>query len=132
MVLREIAAKCLASRKWSGRCTLRSHEPQKLRRRRRGERACRNPRLGYDVYPEGVKPVEATSLPERIEHFARSEEGANRERVDGNDTFDNVRNWVAYVRSRKQPNAHIRAGVEAAATSHWANNAMHERRVIEL
>ncbi len=89
-------------------------------------------RLGYDVYPEGVKPFEATSLPEPIEHFARSEEGSNRERVDGNGTLDNVRNWVECMRSRKQPNSHIRAGVEAAATSHWANKAMRERRVIEI
>jgi predicted dehydrogenase len=89
-------------------------------------------RLGYDVYPEGVKAFEATSLPEPIEHFARSEEGTNRERVDGNGTLDNVRNWVDCMRSRKQPNSHIRAGVEAAATSHWANVAMREQRVIRL
>ena len=47
-------------------------------------------------------------------------------------TLDNVRNWVKCIRSPKQPNAHIRAGVEAAATSHWANNALPERRVVEI
>ena len=52
--------------------------------------------------------------------------------MDGNGTLDNVRNWLECVRNRKTPNAHIRAGVEAAETSHWANKAMREKKVITL
>ena len=89
-------------------------------------------RLGYDVYEEGAKPFEAVSLPEPIYHFARSEDTPTLERIDGTGTLDNVTNWLECVRSRKTPNAHIRAGVEAAATSHWANKAMREKRVITV
>ncbi len=89
-------------------------------------------RLGYDVYEEGAKPFEAVSLPEPIHHFARSEDTSTIVRIDGTGTLDNVTNWLECVRSRKTPNAHIRAGVEAAATSHWANKAMREKRVITV
>jgi predicted dehydrogenase len=99
----------------------------------RGDKAMMSlTRLGYDVYQEDAKPFEATSLPKPTAHFARSEEGTILERVDGNGTLDNVRNWLECIRSRKTPNAHIRAGVESAATSHWANKAMREKKVITL
>jgi hypothetical protein len=44
----------------------------------------------------------------------------------GDGTRTNLQNWLDCIRSRKQPNANIRAGVEAARTSHLANQAMRE------
>ncbi len=89
-------------------------------------------RLGYAVYEEGATPFEAVSLAEPTHHFARSEDTSTIERVDGNGTLDNMRNWLDCIRDRAMPNAHIRAGVEAAATSHWANKALREGRVLKL
>ena len=99
----------------------------------RGDKAMmRLSRLGYDVYEEGARPFEAVSLPEPIHHFSRSEDTSTIERVDGTGTLSNVRNWLDCMRSRSTPNAHIRAGVEAAATSHWANKAMREKKVLQV
>ena len=89
-------------------------------------------RLGYDVYEEGARPFEAVSLPEPIHHFSRSEDTSTLERVDGTGTYDNVRNWLDCIRDRSTPNAHIRAGVEAAATSHWANRALRQKKVLQV
>ena len=89
-------------------------------------------RLGYAVYEETAKPFEAVSLPDPIHRFSRSEDTSTIERVDGRGTLDNVRNWLDCIRNRNAPNAHIRAGVEAAATSHWANKAMREKKVITV
>lgn len=89
-------------------------------------------RVGYAVYEEGTKPLESVSLPEPIYRFARSDDTSRTERVDGTGTPDNVRNWLDCVRSRQTPNAHIRAGVESAATSHWVNRAIRENRTISL
>ena len=89
-------------------------------------------RLGYDVYEEGARPFEAVSLPEPIHHFSRSEDTSARVRIDGSGTLDNVRNWLDCIRDRSTPNAHIRAGVEAAATSHWANKALREKKVLQV
>lgn len=89
-------------------------------------------RLGYAVYEEGARPFEAVSLPEPTHHFSRSENTSTRVRIDGNGTLDNVRNWLECIRSRSTPNAHIRAGVEAAATSHWANRALREKKVLTV
>ena len=89
-------------------------------------------RQGFDICPEGVKPAEATSMPEPIAHFRRAKQSSTQRLVDGNGTADNVENWLDCIRGRKTPNAHIRAGVEAAATSHWANKALREGRVITL
>lgn len=63
------------------------------------------------VYPEGVRWAPGTQAPEP-EIFMLSER-------DG--TFDNVKNFVDCVRSRKRPNAPIQAGFEAARTS-WLGN----------
>jgi predicted dehydrogenase len=63
------------------------------------------------VYPEGVKWVPGSQVPEP-EIFVRSER-------DG--TLDHVRNFLDCVRSRKTPNASIQAGFEAARTS-WVGN----------
>ena len=89
-------------------------------------------RLGYDVYEEGVRPFEAVSLPEPIHHFSRREDTSALKRIEGTGTYDNVRNWLDCIRDRSTPNAHIRAGVEAAATSHWANKAMREKKVLQV
>lgn len=89
-------------------------------------------RLGYDVYEEGARPFEAVSLPEPIHHFSRSEDTSTLERVDGTGTYDNVRNWLDCIRDRSTPNAHVRAGVEAAATSHWANRALRQKKVLQV
>ncbi len=53
-----------------------------------------------------------------------------RSTADG--TLTNLKNWLDCIRSRKTPNADVRAGVEAARTSHLANSAMRENRVIRL
>lgn len=63
------------------------------------------------VYPEGVKPVSGSNAPEP-EIFVRSER-------DG--TFDNVKNFLDCLRSRKTPNAGIQVGFEAARAS-WIGN----------
>ncbi|MDE0103319.1 MAG: Gfo/Idh/MocA family oxidoreductase, partial [Bryobacterales bacterium] len=91
----------------------------------RGDRAMMSiNRVGYWVYEEGTKPLESVTLPEPKYFFERSDNTPRDERVDGSGTLDNVRNWVDCVRDRKQPNAHIRAAVESAATSHWVNRAV--------
>lgn len=89
-------------------------------------------RLGYDVYEEGARPFEAVSLPDPIHHFSRREDTSALQRIDGTGTYDNVRNWLDCIRDRSTPNAHIRAGVEAASTSHWANKALREKKVLQV
>lgn len=91
----------------------------------RGERAMMTlNRVGYAVYEEGSKPLEAVTLPEPTHSFLRSDNTSRAARVDGTGTLDNVRNWLDCVRCRQVPNANIRAGVESAATSHWVNKAI--------
>ena len=46
-------------------------------------------------------------------------------RSSGDGTLTHLQNWLDCVRSRKQPNAHIRVGHQAARTSHIANAALH-------
>jgi len=89
-------------------------------------------RLGFAVYPEGVKPFEATGLPEPTFAMGPAGDGSISQRVDGDGTKNNAANWLECIRTRKTPNAHIRAGVEAAETSHWANRAMRERKIMTL
>lgn len=48
----------------------------------------------------------------------------------GDGTRTNLENWLDCVRSRAVPNANVRAGVEAARTSHLANLAMRQAKVI--
>jgi hypothetical protein len=66
------------------------------------------------VYPEGAPNAPASNAPEP-EIFVRSER-------DG--TEDNVTNFLDCLRSRKQPNANIQVGFEAARTSWLGNIAM--------
>jgi len=68
------------------------------------------------VYPEGVSSVPGSLAPEP-EIFMRSEH-------DG--TLDNVLNFVDCMHKRKNPNANIHVGFEAARTS-WIGNAALKR-----
>ena len=77
-------------------------------------------------------PLEAVALPEPTYEYLRSDSASWNERVDGTGTLDNLRDWLACVRSRAAPNAHIRAGVESAATSHWVNRSIREGNVITV
>jgi predicted dehydrogenase len=79
-------------------------------------------RQGFTIYREGAPRVPGTYLPapEMVVPSA------------GDGTRTNLENWIDCIRSRKLPNAHIRAGVEAARTSHLANQALRERRVITV
>ena len=86
-------------------------------------------RLGYAVYQEGSMPFEAPGLPAPTRRFKRSGVISNAERMDGTGTFDNVQNWLDCIRSRETPNAHVRAGVEAANTAHRVNQALRKENV---
>jgi predicted dehydrogenase len=77
-------------------------------------------RDGFAVYPEGVIRAEDTRYPEPSVERKATTEG----------TKTNVENWLECIRTRRTPNANIRAGVEAARTSHLANIAMRERRIV--
>ncbi len=99
----------------------------------RGDRAMMTiNRVGYAVYEEGTKPLEAVTLPAPLHRFSRSDDTSRADRVDGTGTLDNVRNWLDCVRSGELPNANIRDGVESAATSHWVNNAIRENRTLTV
>jgi hypothetical protein len=45
-------------------------------------------------------------------------------RSSGDGTLTHLQNWLDCVRSRKQPNAHIRVAHQAARTAHLANAAL--------
>jgi len=45
-------------------------------------------------------------------------------RSSGDGTLTHMQNWLDCIRSRKQPNSHIRVGHQAARTSHLANAAL--------
>ncbi len=70
-------------------------------------------RDGFAVYPEGVVPPEKTSYPEPVAAMKSARDG----------TIDHVRNFLECVRSRKEPNATVAAGVAAARAAHWGNMA---------
>jgi hypothetical protein len=48
----------------------------------------------------------------------------------GDGTKTNLENWLTCIRTRQTPNANVRAGVEAARTSHLANQAMRQAKVL--
>jgi predicted dehydrogenase len=77
-------------------------------------------RDGFAIYREGAMAPEATALPEPEVSVKSSGDG----------TRANLRNWLESIRDRKMPNAHIRAGVEAARTSHLANEAMRQGKIL--
>jgi predicted dehydrogenase len=51
-------------------------------------------------------------------------------RSSGDGTLTHLQNWLDCIRSRKAPNAHIRIGHQAARTSHIANAALREGRLV--
>ncbi len=77
-------------------------------------------REGFTVYREGV--TRGTNM------FLQDPEITVKSTGDG--TVTNLENWLSCVRSRKLPNAHIRAGVQAARTSHLANQAMRQGKIL--
>jgi predicted dehydrogenase len=77
-------------------------------------------RDGFWVYREGQIPPEGTSLPEP----------SIAVKSTGDGTVTNLQNWLDCIRARKEPNANVRAGVEAARTAHLANVAMREGRIV--
>jgi predicted dehydrogenase len=76
-------------------------------------------RAGFWIYDES-EPFGSQKLPDPSQEVKSTEDG----------TLANVANWIECIRSRQTPNANIRAGVEAARTSHLANLAMLGRRTI--
>ena len=77
-------------------------------------------RDGFWVYREGQIPPEGTAMPEPSIGVKSTGDG----------TVANLRNWLECLRTRKEPQAHVRAGVEAARTAHLANRAMREGRTV--
>ncbi len=51
-------------------------------------------------------------------------------RSSGDGTLTHLQNWLDCIRSRKTPNAHIRVGHQAARTSHIANAALRQGRLM--
>jgi hypothetical protein len=52
-------------------------------------------------------------------------------RSSGDGTLTHIQNWLDCIRSRRQPNAPIRIGHQAARTSHLANAAMRAGRPVQ-
>jgi predicted dehydrogenase len=52
-------------------------------------------------------------------------------RSSGDGTLTHLQNWLDCIRSRKQPNAHIRVAHESARTSHIANAALKAGRAVK-
>jgi predicted dehydrogenase len=75
-------------------------------------------RDGFAVYPEGVVPAEITRLPDP--------EISVRSMGDG--TAAHLKNFADCVRSRKQPNAPVEAGISAARAAHLGNLALRKAR----
>ena len=71
-------------------------------------------RDGFVIYREGTFPREFTGMPDPLVVVPSTGDG----------TGPNLQNWVDCIRSRAQPNAHVRAAVEAARTAHLANESM--------
>lgn len=77
-------------------------------------------RAGFWVYNESNQHRTDRDLPEP-EIVMKS---------TGDGTKTNLQNWLDCIRTRGVPNANVRAGVEAARTSHLANQAMRQAKVI--
>ena len=87
----------------------------------RGERGTlKIDRSRLAVYRDDAPYASGTLSPEP-EIFVRS---------SGDGTLTHLQNWLDCVRSRKQPNAHIRVAHEAARTSHIGNLAMKAGRKV--
>jgi predicted dehydrogenase len=77
-------------------------------------------RSGFWIYREANERRSDRELPEPDMVMKSSGDG----------TRTNLDNWLDCVRTRALPNAHVRAGVEAARTSHLANLAMRQGKVV--
>jgi predicted dehydrogenase len=77
-------------------------------------------RSGFWVYPEAGEQRDDHDLPEPVMVVKSTGDGART----------NLQNWLECIRSRALPNAHVRAGVEAARTSHLANLSMRQGKII--
>ena len=73
-------------------------------------------RDGYQLYPEGAVPGEATRYPEPLE----------QRRSTGDGTRSHLQNWLDCIKSRATPNAPVRAGVAAAAAAHTGNAVLRQ------
>lgn len=78
----------------------------------------------FEVHPDPhskIKPQELIlgSGPKGADFF---------DEVDG--ALYHLQNWVDCIRSRKEPNAPVEAGVKSAAAAHWANQAYREGKVV--
>jgi len=77
-------------------------------------------RGGYELIPERGRAIEASSMILGTEPKHR---GADfYDKPDGEKLH--LQNWIDCIRSGKQPNAPIEAGVHSAAAAHMANQAM--------
>ncbi len=77
-------------------------------------------RSGFWVYNEFNQHRTDRELPEPEILMKSTDDG----------TRTNLQNWLECIRTRAVPNANVRAGVEAARTSHLANQAMRQSKVI--
>ncbi len=77
-------------------------------------------RSGFWVYGEASGHRSDRELPEP--------DIVMKSNVDG--TKSNLENWLQCIRTRSAVNANVRAGVEAARTSHLANLAMRQSKVM--
>ena len=87
----------------------------------RGERGTlKIDRSRLAVYRDDA-PYAAGTLSPEPEIFVRS---------SGDGTLTHLQNWLDCVRSRKQPNAHIRVAHQAARTSHLANASLRAGKLV--
>lgn len=81
----------------------------------RGSKAMmRITRSAVAIYPEGVIRQESAGYPDPILYEPSKRDG----------TIDHLENWLDCIRSRKEPNAPVRAAVEIANASHAANRIL--------
>ena len=59
-----------------------------------------------------------------VKKLSGTEQSAVYVRSSGDGTLTHLQNWLDCIRSRKTPDAHIRAAHQAARTSHLANAAL--------
>ncbi|MBK9169747.1 MAG: Gfo/Idh/MocA family oxidoreductase [Bryobacterales bacterium] len=78
-------------------------------------------RRGFAIYDEDAQKGDLFAMGEPVMMV--------RSREDG--TRTNVRNWLECVRTRRQPHADVRAGVDGARTAHLANLAMRQGKAVE-
>jgi predicted dehydrogenase len=77
-------------------------------------------RSGFWLYGEANQHRNDRELPEPDMVVKSTDDG----------TRTNLANWLDCIRTRALPNAHVRAGVEAARTSHLANLAMRQGKIL--